>query len=412
MNRAKDEKKLIKIIISTLLFICCILPISKNGEALSNLVQGMYVIISFILIFLLYKKQKFNKKRFYIAIFLLIYLIIASFVTTNNSSYHFSLYRFATTATCFIILMMDINITFDFKFLNKLLTKMTTVVLLLNIIVYFNLFGSHEIVSSYYTQYLKYITDYQLTIHKPILTFGVHNVAAFFYMCLFIICYVIYEKYKIKKYLFYSICYIILLILTRCNTAIGMLLIATLFFVIRTKSKYKRLFICLCFILFFTVNAYSSLYTDIVDIVSRPSNGLISRYVENENYLYGNNFSFIKDHPLGMGFAVGNTSEDLYYADSGYFVNYFIGNILYLVIFYLLVYYFIKANIKSRINSFFIFFVIMSMELGFVTFHYYRTLIIILFLIYCMKTIETDNNENYKNNYKEKEVLINEKYIS
>ena len=110
MNQKKKKNNYIDIIMVLLLFIGLLLPISKDGKALKNIIQGMYVIATFLLVFMMYKKQRINKKRFYFTIILLIYLTIATIVITKSNNYHFSIYRCVTALTCFIILITSCSV--------------------------------------------------------------------------------------------------------------------------------------------------------------------------------------------------------------------------------------------------------------------------------------------------------------
>lgn len=389
MMISKYKETVTKIILFILLYISVFFPISSSGMLLSDLTKGICSIVIFLLLFVLMRCQKLNTERFKILLALFLYLIVASFVITFKGEYHLSIFRLFQFLICLMVLSIDSETTLEFKQLDIVITILTFIIAGVNIMSLMHNQTVCDYIVSNYTQYLDYITRSHLTHEKPIFTFGVHNIAAFFYMALFMLSLIIYDKLKKKKYLLFTFFYFTMLVFLKCTTSIGFILIALLFLISKTHNTMVKAMLTICLLLVGMAFSFTPMFDNTFGILTKESNGFLSRYSESTSSIFTNNFLILKSHILGTGFAVPNSSGELYYADSGFFVNLLNGNIVYTLLFYYSVYQYICTNIHDKENRIFSIIFIVGMEVGFVTFQFYRTLIILLLFVFAVKAVES-----------------------
>ena len=222
---------------------------------------------------------------------------------------------------------------------------------------------------------------------KPILIFGVHNLAAFFYMGFFMLTY-FYFYYKGEyKYLVQSIFYLILIVFLRCSTSFMFLIFALFIFIYFNKRSYKVIFISMAILIVCIIFYNSDIFILYKNALSSNSNGFIPRYLEGFSTLYKSNYDVLTENVLGIGYTVGDITTGLYYADSGYILTLTTGGLFYFFSFYIMFARFLKINLKVSQVFIIVFLLIMLMEFGFITFFYYKTIAFILFIVFSANAI-------------------------
>lgn len=366
--------------------LCFLFPISKNGNA--NII--LYEIISLVLvvglILILLSLFGIEKNTLMLYIFLLMYLSVGTFLAIGEDT-KFSIFRFFYIVIPLTLLTIVIKNNYSIICFDKILDYIFIFLLIGNIASYFNLFNINNFLVENYTQYSDIITSYHLNLRKPVLVFGVHNIASFFYMGLFLIVYFNFYIRKRKKYLVQCIIYFIYLLLLKCSTSF-IYIIFSILIIIYTNRKKTKIVMILGIILILGVLFFSSSLFDIYqEMLYSNENGFISRYL-NGLELYKGNLTFLAQNLTGLGFTVASQNLGVYYADSGYLVTLTTGNVLYFILFYFMFFNFINKNIKNKTIRLSIISMILIMDFGFVTFYYYRTILFIFIMVAFFRALE------------------------
>lgn len=379
------------------------MPISKDGVVNPNYeIFSLFLILSEIVILCLI--NGIRKNKLLILTILLLYLSIST-ISIIDEHFKFSLPRFLYVAIPLLFFSLYIRVNLNYKFYLKVLDIIFLLVVLGNIISFFNLLNINEFIVGNYTQYFGPITNNQLLTRKPILIFGVHNLAAFFYMGLFLLTYFSFYYLKIKKYLYQSIIYLFLILLLRCSTSFMFLIYAMCVVLYLNRKSYKifALFLLMFVVCILFIN--SEIFELYKDMLGSQANGIIPRYIEGFTSLYRGNYEVLMSNLLGIGFSVGDSSTGLYYADSGYILILTTGGVLYFVFFYLFFLKFVCSNLEKKAISFIIIGFVLLMEFGFISFFYYKTIAFMIFIIYFCKAI--CQNERLKDHVYENKIKIN-----
>lgn len=376
-----SKENLSKIGVFLLILVTFIVPLSKKGESNIVLYELLSLVLSFCALLIFILSNKIKKSKLILFFILLVYFCISTWITVING------FTFSPTRFGYILLTTSILILFPkitqlkIAFFEKILHCIFIVILIGNFISYFNIFGFNTFLVNNYTQYMANITNYHLSIHKPIFIFGVHNLAAFFYTGLFIVSYITYYYGKKRIYLYESIIYFILNVLTRCSTGFAFMVFSCLVVLYLNLKKKKFIYIFIILILISIIFFNSDLMNSYLDILSSNTNGFFSRYLGGFYNLYRNNIDILFQFPMGIGFSIADSSTELFYADSGFLIVLTTGGIIYFILFYYLLYIFLKSNICNKKIINILLGWIMIMELGFVTFYYLKTTCFILFCV-------------------------------
>lgn len=362
------------------------MPISNNGLTTNTKYEkiSLFFIVAELIVLCLINGIK--KKNFIILLFFLFYLIASSLMIIGEH-FLFSLPRFLYITIPLILFSINIEFNLDCTFYSKVFDIIFVFILIGNVLSFFNFFNINSFLVDHYTQYLDYITNYQLMTKKPILIFGVHNLAAFFYMGFFMLTY-FYFYYKGEyKYLVQSIFYLILIVFLRCSTSFMFLIFALFIFIYFNKRSYKVIFISMAILIVCIIFYNSDIFILYKNALSSNSNGFIPRYLEGFSTLYKSNYDVLTENVLGIGYTVGDITTGLYYADSGYILTLTTGGLFYFFSFYIMFARFLKINLKVSQVFIIVFLLIMLMEFGFITFFYYKTIAFILFIVFSANAI-------------------------
>lgn len=389
---------MINMISMILLLIIMLFPISINGLVDNNIFEYIALLFSFLIYLFLFFTNRLIKINLYICIILCVYLII-SFLNLDKNLYVFSIPRMINILSPLLLFSIDFHKKIRFDKLEKLFEYIFYFILIGNLLSLFNIFDIQKYLIEYYTQYQSYITSYQFTSGKPIWIFGVHNIAAFIYTGLFIISYIFYKKTSRKKYLYYAMIYFFLNIFLKCSTSFGYMIYSVIFILFMSKlSKKKIIFIMLLF-LFFVIFINSDIFIAYQNSLTSETNGFISRYFSDGFFkLFSDNLEVLKENILGISFTIASQEIGVYYADSGYLLTLTIGNIFFFIMFYTSLSLFCLKNIRQHKLTILIILYLLIMELGFITFYYYRTLIFFLFLILSIKSISNNTIQQLEYN--------------
>jgi hypothetical protein len=231
-----------------------------------------------------------------------------------------------------------------------------------------------------------------LSENKPVLTFGSHSLAGFFYYLLFYLTFQTFAKTGSKLNLVYAVCYVALLTSLFSFTAVVFTAVAVVQLVLHFQwHKAPLAGLAATGVLFAGVvfvaprlTVLDNFNNDIQDVLRREENGLAGRYSSSGGLAA--DLDYIASHPLkpiGLGL-----SHELWYSDSGP-VEYFLkGSLPLLLTVYTGAFLFFRRNLKSKHQSLFVFLVFLSFELGFSNLQYFRTQCLLPFLVVYLNGLE------------------------
>nr|WP_303182776.1 hypothetical protein [Lachnoclostridium phocaeense] len=382
-----NKNTITNLIIFLLLVLTFVFPLSVNGipSTLYEVIADVLLLLFALILWIRGKKPAYKNL---IVFFVLLYLFWATIIAIDGSNGDLKFGYARTICIIVTLLLFANNFSFcsDLRYYKKIIDFLVLGIVLINIISLLNLININSLLSNYYTQYLQYITDYQFTIRKPIMTFGVHNIASFVYEGLLLVSYYWYTKFGEKKHIIYTIIFLALLMMLRCSTSIAYLLFDVIIIVYYQTRSPRKLILT---IIGFTALIFIAFQFDLIDvyrdILGQQTNGWISRYSNGIQTIFAENIDAIRKYPIGTGFSIAAHENGLYGADSGFIINFTIGKIVYFICFYALLIKKVNSFCKKKFISYIFIGYILIMELGFVTFLYYKTIsfIIVLFSILC-----------------------------
>lgn len=402
MDKSKStSKKIIMNIISVIcIFIFFLLPTSNNGEIIGvGRVIFVWSILSILVIIIgLVNEIKYtNMTIFY---FLLLgYMIIVTLLAQKNFDlYHISLARIAPIVVLtYVSFIKIINIP-SFSLMKNLLHFFCIICIIWNLGIMFNIDNIIKFTYNNYSQYVDTALYYSVLIgHKPVMSFGVHTYASYFYFIFFLLSYYTYEKLNKRIFLFYSIMLTIFCLFLVSTTSIIFFVAMVIFLIYKTlkKCNTKRALIILFFmvvLVFIIASNFNTLYEKLYKNITGGENSFISRY--SNNSVFVENFKIISSS-LGIGFNVIDELE-LGYSDSGYIVYLTMGSIPLLVMVYYRLYKFLDANINNKYKKA-IMLIIFSFEFALPASTNYRFIVMILFVICYLNalTLKSNKETNY-----------------
>lgn len=383
----KSRSDKVLIIIALIMFF--IIPTSINGNIYTvNQSIITWLILSMSVVFFLVL-NKIELKNTIIVLFMLLYMIFATMIAKSDNNYDISIARIAPVLCSVILFSGVIDRSISFNFFKKLLHIMCTVLIIWNIATLLNIEVFIDFVINSYTQFYDYATEGQLIRGKPIFTFGVHNVAAFFYIQIFLMCSYTYKFSKNNFFLLYMIFILFFTIMLRSSTSFGYSGIMLFIFFNMTKKDYRiRGIIVIATIIGFVYFLTTPLFDTYKDIIFSTTNGFIPRYF-GENTIFSTNFDILDKNPLGIGFTIPRGNTEAYFADSGILVYLTMGNLTFVFVMYLLFSKFVQKNFDKEYRII-IFITVILFELSMPSFIYLKSIFLFIFMAYFYKSLDEE----------------------
>ena len=232
------------------------------------------------------------------------------------------------------------------------------------------------LVKNYSTAYQE-LVRYMLDERKPVLTFGSHALAGFFFYLFFYLNFETFRAGHGRRYLIIAMAYVGLMICLNSVSGYGFAALAAMslireFFWNRSllATAVAGLFLLTGAGIAATQLGLLEFEKEFIDTVNSDANGLNGRY--SSTGVLTRNLNFLADHPfspIGLGF-----SDGLFYGDSGP-VEYLIrGGFPLVIATYAGLYLFLRDNLRSRKQCRLLFGVFLVFEIGYSNLHYLRTL--------------------------------------
>ncbi len=240
----------------------------------------------------------------------------------------------------------------------------------------------------YYSAFYPELVELMTRIGKPVLTFGTHSLAGFFFYLFF---FMNWETYKLRggrPYLAFALGYIALGFSLMSVTGLVLMSIAVFQVLSHASQQRPKMLASLaaiaCFCAGLTLYHYRAEIEDITeatksvtDIMKSPTSGVFGRFSQT-----GTMFStvrYLQDRPLspiGVGFR-----DDLFVGDCGPVEYYLRGSFFLLAAVYVGLFFFLRENLISKRDAIYLFLVILFFEIGMTSLTYIRTLYLLPVII-------------------------------
>lgn len=373
----------IDILVLINIFLNIFLPTSHNKEiyGLSRLIFVWGVLLLEILV--LMTKNPVHRIRLACSLIgLNAYMIIATFFAKEMyPDARVSLARIVPIISLLTLCSIRIQNYPRIEFLETILNFVSIIAIVWNILIILRIPFIIDFTYNNYNQYYASCGYYQLVLgHKPVMSFGVHTYASYFYFLLFILCYSTFRIQSKTIYMFYCYMYALFCLFCVSTTSIVFFIIMVLVLVsdIRRYISVRNIILIMALLvagmIIFYFN-FNELYSRFYQNITSGSHSFSARY--SSSSVFYANFDIIRSS-LGIGYNI-IPSLDLDYSDSGYIVYLTMGNIPLLVILYYNILKFLNDNIKMF--KLLVFIAIFGFELGLPGTFNYRFSYFIIFLI-------------------------------
>lgn len=393
----KNIQNLVLVSISILMFF--IFPTSFGGVRYSvnqEILSWSFLSIC-IVCFLI--TNKFAYKNIIVVILIIMYMIYATFLANLNEGYDISLARIAPVICALFLFLGKIKNKIPFKYFELALHIMCIIMIIWNIMTMLKFELFIKFVVSFYSQFYDYATEGQILRGKPVFTFGVHNVAAFFYIQYFLFCRFTYNFTRKKIFIFYMIFMFFFTLMLRSTTSLGfsLIMISILFYMSKNRLKVRLMFI-ITMISGLGIFLISPIFETYKMMLFSKTNGFFPRYF-GETTIFSNNFDMLFRNILGIGFTIPRGEIKAYFADSGYLVYLTMGSVFFLFSIYYLFTNYTRNNIEKKYRNIFLITVVLF-ELSIPSFLYLKSIYFYLFAAFFYNSLNIDESIKKSENFK------------
>lgn len=243
-----------------------------------------------------------------------------------------------------------------------------------------------QFLKAHYTYFYPELLPIMFTLHKPVITFGTHSVAGFFFFLFFWLNLRTYQVTNKRFYLCLAVIYSVFSLFLFSFTSLFFLAWEIgLLIKIGLQRSWKMMVVIILLLGCGGAFLWQSLDNrkyDLMDYAANylqsSGNGLVGRYSAASGDLV-HNLEFIRDHPLRpIGLTIGS---NLLLVDSGPVEYILRGSIPLLLVIYLGLFGFLRCNLADGRDFGIVLTAILLFELGFSILGYPRTLYLLPFFI-------------------------------
>lgn len=244
-----------------------------------------------------------------------------------------------------------------------------------------------DFIIAHYSMSYDELLPNMLALHKPVLTFASHSLAAFFLYLFFWINLEAYKAKRQKLLMTFSFCYLFLILCLLSVSGLVLGSVGAVQLVFFAWSSIQRKFVAaavLCVFLALAAFGSSKIrWKESLDvakeILQNPGNGLTGRFLPGGTMYY--DLVYLKDHPFS---PVGTSYRtDFMFGDCGPVEYLLRGSLPFLLIVYGGFYYFLRRNLISSRHAYFLFAVFLAFEFGITALVYVRTFYLLpVFVVY------------------------------
>jgi hypothetical protein len=372
-------------------------PSSLEGEISTTYEAMFFVPLALCLIPLFLMQTNYNKD-------LLVLMLIINFSLVFYTVVTYGRYDTRSWGSYPYYLFLSLAFCLDLKSVTYtgLLKYALIITLIGQIVLSYGIFSENDILREFLLEY--YSSGYPELLYtmmgefKPVTTFATHSVAAFFHFIFFFLSLQSYRVFGNWYWLVFATISLLLLITIRSNTSIAYTVISliVLFKGLSNKPRILALFAITLILLvgglvyYFKDLIQLMLDANIITIMAKDNNGLLSRYQAEGNYLEPT-INYLKENPL---LSIGiNYDPKLFYTDSGFIIYFLRGSLPLLVSIYLGFYMFLEKNMLSRRLTLFLFLSFMAFEFGYPNLISSRTVCCLPFIIVYLNYLEKEKSD-------------------
>lgn len=236
------------------------------------------------------------------------------------------------------------------------------------------------------------LLPYMISEGKPVIMFGSHSLAGFFFYLLFYLTFQTFARLGSKLNLVYALCYLFLLASLYSFTSVIFSLLALTQLLVHFQWHKSvlagliatGLLLTCAVVVLPRLEVFDDLKASVLEVTHREDNGLLGRYSSSGGLM--GNLEYISDHPfrpIGLGL-----SPQLWYADSGPVEYMLKGSVPLLLAVYTGAFLFFYKNLKSKRQAIFLFVAFLSFEFGYSNLQYIRTQCFLPFALVYLNGLE------------------------
>lgn len=251
-----------------------------------------------------------------------------------------------------------------------------------------------EFLIAHYSTAYPELVPYMLNEAKPVLTFGSHSIAGFFFYLFSHLNFQAYRSGRGRRHLAIALFYIGLLLCLTSFTAYVAAAVASLQLILHFQLHRSMLTAITASLILLAVGTMLAVQADWIaplavsleEVMKSDNNGFVGRYsssgalAANLNFIAENPFS-----PIGMGF-----SNRLFYGDSGPIEHMTRGSFPLVLAIYGGFYLFLRRNLRSSKEAHFLFLAYLAFEIGYSNLNYMRTLFFLPFVVIYLNGVGRD----------------------
>jgi len=233
-----------------------------------------------------------------------------------------------------------------------------------------------------------------LEMHKPVLTFGTHSLAAFFLYLFFWINLEAFKAHGRKLFLALAFCHLLLVLCLSSVSGLVLFLVgfAQLGHLALKPVRHKVLWAYAVLCLVLCTAAFSNMAVDFTpardaakEMLSNRDSGFVGRFLSDGTMHY--DLEFISQHPFSpVGFSF---REGFMFGDSGWVEYMLRGSIPLLVLIFGGLYYFLRRNLVSRNHAYFLFGALVFFEVGMTTLTFIRMLYLLPVFVIVLNNVNS-----------------------
>ena len=376
--------RLKEIVVSGLVLFALYFPTSIGGVISQTLSVVPFVVLCSVFLFLLLQRRGLGPRLLVLNSLLSMLLLMFSTLMSPFTEYSWgAVVVYLSLVLLYCVNLKDVPLARVMEFL-FIAVNLVNIALAVGIVLNVSLVDQFikENYSAFFPQLVEFMIDWY---NKPIITFGSHSVAGFFFYLFFYLNYKAYVMKKSRWHLFLAITYVGLEVFVQSSTAFVFTALAVMqllrLFLLRNRQAVPLVtlgilaFLILIFLKDVNIPNIAAALTKAA--IGDEEGGLLARY--SSGGILAGTINYILGHPLSpIGFSY---SEELFYGDSGFVVYLLRGSLPLLLTVYGGLFIFLKANLKSKTTALFSFLVIIAFEIGFTPLLYFRFLGFLPFMI-------------------------------
>lgn len=308
--------------------------------------------------------------------------IITGIQISRNEWARLSVARIAPLLLLLILLTIKIKQIPDMKVMERLIDIFSVICVIWNIgillqfqpIVYFTQY--------FYSQYYERALYYSMLYRKPVMGFGIHTYAAYYYFLIFTCYYALAAKYnRVKDYILCAV-YILLTVLLTSNSSLIYAVVMSLMLLWQIRKKILVLLGLGGIGSVVLWKSWSRIIENYAIFLTNSKSGFRGRYLGSDSFAH--NFEVIRNS-LGIGFCILD-NKNITYSDSGYVMYMTMGGIVLVLLLYFLIILFFWDNI-AKPYRWSILFLVLSFETALPGTFSYRFIFSSVFIIYFFRAL-------------------------